>query len=89
MILLMFGVGMHFDVNDLLAVRRIALPGAVGQILAATALGVVAAYASGLSLGEGLVIGVAVSVASTVVLVRVLMDNDVLHTTRGPSPSAG
>jgi CPA2 family monovalent cation:H+ antiporter-2 len=82
-VLLMFGVGMHFDLRDLLAVRRIALPGAVGQILVATALGALAAILAGLDVGPGLVIGVAVSVASTVVLVRVLMDNDVLHTARG------
>lgn len=82
-VLLMFGVGLHFDLGDLLAVRRIALPGAVGQILIATLLGTLAALLAGLELGAGLVIGVAVSVASTVVLIRVLMDNDVLHTTQG------
>jgi CPA2 family monovalent cation:H+ antiporter-2 len=82
-VLLMFGVGMHFDLRDLLAVRRIALPGAGGQILVATALGLLAALFAGLGAGAGLVIGVAVSVASTVVLIRVLMDNDVLHTTQG------
>src|SRR5262245_53232426 len=82
-VLLMFGVGMHFDLRDLLAVRRIALPGAVGQIVVATALGASAACVAGLDLVGGLVIGVAVSVASTVVLVRVLMDNDVLHTAGG------
>src|SRR5918996_1506601 len=82
-VLLMFGVGMHFDLRDLLAVRRIAVPGAIGQIVVATALGVLAVHLAGLDLGVGLVIGVAVSVASTVVLVRVLMDNDVLDTARG------
>jgi K+:H+ antiporter len=82
-VLLMFGVGMHFDLRDLLAVRRIALPGAGGQILVATTLGILAALPAGLELGAGLVIGVAVSVASTVVLIRVLMDYDVLHTTQG------
>ena len=82
-VLLMFGVGLHFNVRDLLAVRRVALPGAIGQILIATALGVLAAILAGLGAGAGFVIGVAISVASTVVLVRMLMDNDVLHTTRG------
>jgi CPA2 family monovalent cation:H+ antiporter-2 len=82
-VLLMFGVGMHFDLRDLFAVRRIALPGAGAQILVATLLGLVASQFAGLGLGAGLVIGVAVSVASTVVLVRLLMDNDLLHTAQG------
>ena len=82
-VLLMFGVGMHFDLRDLLAVRRIALPGACGQILVATALGFLAAVLTGLGASASLVIGFAVSVASTVVVIRVLMDNDVLHTTQG------
>jgi len=82
-VLLMFGVGLHFNLRDLLVVRRIALPGAIGQILVATALGLLVALVAGLGGGAGLVIGVAVSVASTVVLVRVLMDNDVLDTRRG------
>jgi CPA2 family monovalent cation:H+ antiporter-2 len=82
-VLLMFGVGMHFDPRDLLAVRRIALPGASGQILVATSLGLLAALLAGLDASAGLVIGFAVSIASTVVVIRVLMDNDVLHTTQG------
>lgn len=82
-VLLMFGVGLHFNLRDLWAVRRIALPGAVGQILVATLLGTIAAYLLGKSVGEGVLIGIAISVASTVVLIRVLMDNDVLHTTQG------
>lgn len=82
-VLLMFGVGLHFDLRDLLAVKRIAIPGAVGQIVAATALGTVAAVALGWPTVEGVVLGIAISVASTVVLVRVLTDNDVLHTTQG------
>src|SRR5687768_7825969 len=82
-VLLMFGVGMHFDLREILAVRRVALPGAAGQILVATALGLLAALSAGLGLGAGLVIGFAVSVASTVVVIRVLMDNDLLHTTQG------
>ena len=82
-VLLMFGVGLHFDLRDLLAVKKIAIPGAVGQIAVATALGTLAAAALGWSLTEGVVLGIAISVASTVVLVRVLTDNDVLHTTQG------
>jgi monovalent cation:H+ antiporter-2, CPA2 family len=82
-VLLMFGVGLHFNLRDLLAVRRIALPGAAGQILVATVLGIVVALAAGRGMSAGLIIGLAVSVASTVVLVRMLMDNDVLHTAQG------
>jgi CPA2 family monovalent cation:H+ antiporter-2 len=82
-ILLMFGVGMHFDLRDLLAVRRVAVPGAVGQILAATLLAMGATVAFGGSWGTGAIMGVAVSVASTVVLVRGLTDNGVLQTTQG------
>lgn len=82
-ILLMFGVGLHFHLDDLLAVRRVALPGAVGQIAVATALGALAAVATGGTWTAGLVIGVAVSVASTVVLIRVLTDNNVLQSEQG------
>jgi CPA2 family monovalent cation:H+ antiporter-2 len=71
-ILLMFGVGMHFSVHDLLAVRGIALPGALAQIVVATVLGEAAAYFWGWSLQAGLVFGLALSVASTVVLLRAL-----------------
>jgi CPA2 family monovalent cation:H+ antiporter-2 len=71
-ILLMFGVGMHFSVRDLLAVRGVALPGAIAQIAVATALGVGVAYSWGWSVGAGLVFGLALSVASTVVLLRAL-----------------
>src|SRR5499427_5922788 len=69
-ILLMFGVGMHFSLRDLLAVRAIALPGAIAQIVAATAMGVGVSFLWGWSLGTGLVFGLALSVASTVVLLR-------------------
>ena len=68
--LLMFGVGMHFSVGDLWAVRSIALPGALIQILVATALGAGVGVLWGWSLGGGLVFGLALSVASTVVLLR-------------------
>lgn len=71
-ILLMFGVGMHFSVRELWAVRSIAVPGAVIQILVATALGCGVAHLWGWSLGAGLVFGLALSVASTVVLLRAL-----------------
>ncbi len=82
-VLLMFGVGLHFDVRELLAVKGIAIPGAVGQIAVATLLGLAAALAVGWTVGPGLILGVAVSVASTVVLIRVLMDNDALQTAQG------
>src|SRR5262252_9030535 len=82
-ILLMFGVGLHFHVKDLLAVRQIAIPGAIAQIAGATGLGLVVAHAVGWGVGAGLVFGLAISVASTVVLLRVLADHDELHTPAG------
>ncbi len=81
--LLMFGVGLHFHLDDLLAVRNIALPGAIGQSLVATLLGAVAAWALGWPITSGLVLGMAMAVASTVVLVRVLSDNKALETDAG------
>ncbi|MFO0803180.1 MAG: cation:proton antiporter [Gemmataceae bacterium] len=82
-ILLMFGVGLHFHFDELLAVKRIAVPGAVVQSLAATGLGAVAALAFGWGWSAGLVYGLSLSVASTVVLTRVLTDNNHLHTPTG------
>jgi len=82
-ILLMFGVGLHFNFNDLLGVRRIAIPGCVGQILVASALGTIVAISFGMGAGAGIVLGIAISVASTVVLIRVLADNDLLQTNQG------
>src|SRR3954464_10609650 len=82
-ILLMFGVGLHFHFRELLAVRRVALPGAIVQSLAATALGVLAAQAFGWGWAAGVVYGLAISVASTAVLTRVLADNNDLHTPAG------
>ena len=82
-ILLMFGVGLHFHLKDLLAVRKIAIPGAVVQIAAATALGAVVMRMFGWSWTAGIVFGMAISVASTVVLTRVLADNRALHTPTG------
>ena len=82
-ILLMFGVGLHFHLKDLLAVQRIVLPGAAAQIGAATLLGMVVSHGFGWSWAAGAVFGMAISVASTVVLTRVLSDNKALHTTTG------
>jgi monovalent cation:H+ antiporter-2, CPA2 family len=82
-ILLMFGVGLHFHLKDLLAVRAIAIPGAVGQSLVATAFGALIAWGAGWPLGSGIVLGIAISVASTVVLMRVLVDNKALDTPQG------
>src|SRR4030042_4617875 len=81
----MFGRGLHGDLHELLSVRKIALPGASGQILVASVLGTGATFLFGWPAGSGIVIGIAISVASTVVLVRLLMDNDVLHTGQGQS----
>lgn len=77
-ILLMFGVGLHFSPSDLMRVRWIAIPGALAQILVATILGLLVAQVFGWSFGGGLVFGLALSVASTVVLLRALQArNDV------------
>ena len=81
--LLMFGVGLHFSLDDLASVRGIALPGAVVQILVATALGTVTAMFWGWSFGAGLVFGLALSVASTVVLLRALEARGALETFNG------
>lgn len=80
---LMFGVGMHFSVKDLMAVRNIAIPGAIIQSLLATAFTIVATTMFGWSLGAGIVLGLALSVASTVVLVRALMARDLLNSDAG------
>jgi CPA2 family monovalent cation:H+ antiporter-2 len=82
-ILLMFGVGLQFHLKELLAVRRVAIPGAIAQIAAATALGAVAMRVFGWSWEAGVVFGLAISVASTVVLTRVLSDHGALHTRTG------
>ena len=81
--LLMFGVGLHFSLGDLLAVRKIAVPGAVVQIMVATALGMAVALWWGWSLGGALVFGIALSVASTVVLLRALETLGILDTYTG------
>lgn len=82
-ILLMFGVGLQFHVEELLAVRRVAVPGAVGQSLASTLLGTILGLACGWTWSASIVFGLAISVASTVVLIRVLSDRGEMHTTTG------
>ncbi|MER9461606.1 Kef family K(+) transporter [Mesorhizobium sp. M0387] len=82
-ILLMFGVGLHFSLKDLLSVRAIAVPGAIVQISFATALGAGLAWMLGWSMGAGLVFGLALSVASTVVLLRALQERRLIETERG------
>ena len=82
-ILLMFGVGLHFSLKDLLSVARIAVPGAVGQIAVATLMGMALSWALGWSHLAGFVFGLALSVASTVVLIRALQDRHILETRRG------
>ncbi|MET0224018.1 MAG: cation:proton antiporter, partial [Terrimicrobium sp.] len=81
--LLMFGVGLHFSLDDLLAVRRIALPGAIVQIAVATLLGIGVTALWGWSLAAGIVFGLALSVASTVVLLRALESRGVLESVNG------
>lgn len=82
-ILLMFGVGLHFSIKDLMAVKKIAIPGAIVQIGIATALGMLVAWGFDWSWGQGLVYGLALSVASTVVLLRALQERDLLETQQG------
>jgi len=81
--LLMFGVGLHFSLDDLLAVRRIALPGAIVQIAVATLLGTSVSTLWGWNLAAGVVFGLALSVASTVVLLRALESHGMLETING------
>jgi CPA2 family monovalent cation:H+ antiporter-2 len=82
-ILMMFGVGLHFHLEDLMKVRSIALPGALGQSAIATVCALGIALWLGWSVVGGTVLGIAVSVASTVVLLRVLMDNGLVETAEG------
>jgi len=82
-ILLMFGVGLHFSLADLMSVRKIALPGAIAQIAVATLLGLGMGYAMGWTVEAGIVFGLALSVASTVVLLRALQERHVMHTEKG------
>ena len=82
-ILLMFGVGLQFHLDELLAVRRVAIPGAIAQSAVATALGAAIVHGLGWSWPAGILFGMALAVASTVVLVRVLSDANDLHTQAG------
>ncbi len=82
-ILLMFGVGRHFSVRDLMAVRGIAVPGAVVQIAVATVIGALMAHAWGWGLPAGITFGLALSVASTVVLLRALEQQRALDSPEG------
>ena len=82
-ILLMFGVGLHFRIEDLLAVKGISLPGALVQSTAATLCGFLVAELCGLSVASGLLMGMGLAVASTVVLLRVLEDNHMVDTVHG------
>lgn len=82
-ILLMFGVGLHFSYRDLMKVQSIALPGAVAQIAVATLLGMGLAWMMGWSIAGGLIFGLALSVASTVVLLRAMEERQLLDTRSG------
>ena len=82
-ILLMFGVGLHFSLKELWSVKGIAVPGAIGQIAVATLFGMGLAYTLGWSVGAGLTFGLALSVASTVVLLRALQERRIINTERG------
>lgn len=82
-ILLMFGVGLHFSLKDLMAVKAVAIPGAIGQMVVATLLGMGLGLALGWPLGVSVVFGVALSVASTVVLLRALQERRLLQSERG------
>jgi CPA2 family monovalent cation:H+ antiporter-2 len=82
-ILLMFGVGLHFSLKDLLSVRAIAVPGAVVQISAATLMGVAMGWLMGWTVGKGIMFGLALSTASTVVLLRAMQERRLIETERG------
>src|SRR5215470_4219262 len=82
-ILLMFGVGLHFSFKELLSVRNIAVPGAIAQIAAATLLGMGLAWLLGWAPAAGFVFGLALSVASTVVLLRALQERRLIETEQG------
>lgn len=82
-VFLMFGVGLHFSLRDLWRVREVAVPGALGQMAIATGIGYVLTRAWGWPANASLVLGLAISVASTVVLLRALMDNGLLETRHG------
>jgi len=82
-ILMLFGVGLHFKIEDLIRVKSIAIPGALIQTLVATVFATLIVYGIGWSIEAGVIIGLSIGVASTVVLVRLLTDNDILNTSKG------
>lgn len=82
-ILMLFGVGLHFNLKDLINVKNIAIPGATVQTLTATLVCMAILYVAGWPIEAGIILGLAVGVASTVVLVRVLSENHLLHTKEG------
>ncbi|HEY6171643.1 MAG TPA: cation:proton antiporter, partial [Candidatus Kapabacteria bacterium] len=82
-VFLLFGVGLHFSLKDLWNARKVAVPGAIIQMVAATSVMVLVATAWGWSFQAGLLMGLSISIASTVVLLRNLMDNNLLHTSHG------
>lgn len=82
-ILMLFGVGLHFKIEDLLRVKNIAIPGAIAQTFVATLFATLIVYSIGWTVEIGLIMGMSVGVASTVVLVRILTDNDMLDTPKG------
>lgn len=82
-ILLMFGVGLHFSLKDLISVKAIAVPGALLQIVASVCIGAAVAWSLGMSAGACLIFGIALSVASTVVLLRTLQEQRLIETERG------
>ena len=82
-VLLMFGVGLHFSLKDLLSVKAIAIPGALGQMTVATVLGMLLGWALGWPVAQSFVFGLALSVASTVVLLRAMEERRLMETERG------
>lgn len=82
-ILMMFGVGLHLKWEDMVRVKNIAIPGAIGQTLVAAILGTILVHFFGWSWISGIVVGLSVGVASTVVLIRLLIDNNLIHTNQG------
>lgn len=82
-ILMMFGLGLHFNWRDLVKVKNIAIPGAIGQTLVTLIIGTLLIYSLGWGLNAGLVFGLAIAIASTVVLVRMLTEHNLLDTLQG------
>ncbi len=82
-IFLMFGVGLHFNFSDLLAVRKIAIPGAIAQMTIITLVSIIAGFGFGLGVRESLILGLALSISSTVIVVRTLEDKGMLASVHG------